>query len=231
MNPQAPPPVPKKAHGCFFYGCITSIILLLVLILGAWLGVHLMIKKGQQIVAEYTDTAPAQLPKSELSDAQTKNLKARVEAFSKAVDAHSNTPPLVLTGPELNALIASNAGTNGASNAVYVTLDGDTIKGQVSLPLDVMDQVPVLRPFHLKGRYLNGACTMQAGVTNGTLGVYIKTLEVKGKPLPQQFMTPLTQQNWADSYNQNPNNGPAFDKYESITVKDSTMIVTPKKNE
>jgi hypothetical protein len=229
MNPQAPPPVPKKAHGCFFYGCITSLILLLVVLLGSYIAVRMVIKKAEKMVAEYTDTAPAQLPKSELSAEQMKNLKARTDAFSKAVDAHSNTPPLVLTGSELNALLATSSNSKNTSNMIFVSLEGDAIKGQVSLPLDALDDAPMLKMFHLKGRYLNGACMMQAGVTNGTLGVYIKTLEVKGKPLPAQFLGALSQKNLADDYNKNPNNSAPFEKYESITVKDSTLIVTPKK--
>ena len=230
MNPQAPPAVPKK-RGCFFYGCITCLVLLLVGMLGIYIGVRVVLHKMDQMVAEYTDTAPMQMPKSELTAEQTKALKARTDAFSKAIAAHSNTPPLVLTGPELNALIADSSNAKNASNAIYVTLEGDAIKGQVSIPLDALDDSPVMKRFHLKGRYLNGACLMQAGVTNGTLGVYIQSLEVKGKPLPAQFMSPLTQKNLAEDYNRNPNNTAAFDKYESITVKDGTMIITPKKNE
>ena len=230
MNPQAPPPVPKKARGCFFYGCITSLVLLLVVLLGGYIAVHVAIKKMERMVADYTDTAPAQLPKSELSSEQMKNLKARTDAFSKAVSAHSNTPPLVLTSQELNALIANNSNSTATSNMIYVSLEGDAIKGQVSFPLDGLEQaMPTLKMFHLKGRYLNGACLMQAGVTNGVLGVYIRSLEVKGKPLPAQFMSQLSQKNLADDYNNNPNNTTPFDKYESITVKDSTMIITPKK--
>lgn len=230
MNPQAQAPTPpKKGHGCFFYGCIISLVLVLVLCLGAFVAFRMVIAKMNRMVTEYTDTTPMALPKVEMSTDDIQKLKARVETFSKAVNAHSNTPPLILTGPELNALIASDKDTKDAANHFFITLEGSSIKGQVSLPLDPVADKPFLRQFHLQGRYLNGSATFSAGVTNGMLGVYIQSIEAKGKPLPPQFTGAFSQQNLADSYNKNPQNGPAFEEYESITVKDGTMMVTPKK--
>lgn len=229
MNAPTPTP-PKKSHGCFFYGCIISLVLLLVLCLSGFLAFRAVVSKMNKMVADYTDTAPVALPKVDMSQADIDKLQARVKAFSQAVDAHSNTPPLVLTGPELNELIALNSkNSKDAEDHIFVTLEGSAIKGQVSLPLDPIADVPPLRMFHLKGRYLNGSATLSAGVTNGVLGVYIQSLEAKGKPLPPQFTAAFGQRNLAEDYNKNPKNGPAFDQYESITVKDSTMIVTPKK--
>jgi hypothetical protein len=228
MNPE--PPLPqKKRRGCFFYGCITCLVMVLVVLLGGFIVTKLLLSKLNRMVAEYTDTAPMTLPKSDISADDMKKLKARVSTFSAAIDAHSNTPPLVLTGPELNALIADNPNAKQFKDSIYVTLDGDAIKGQVSLPLDAFADMPPLSMLHLKGRYLNGSATMKAGVTNGMLGVYMQALEVKGKPMPAQFMTSFSQQNMADSYNKNPNNAAPFEHYESIQVKDSTMIVTPNK--
>ncbi|MDB6021710.1 MAG: hypothetical protein JWQ04_1567 [Pedosphaera sp.] len=229
MTPEAPPQIPKKGHGCFFYGCITSLVLLLLVILGGYLAVHFTIKRVQAMVAEYTDTSPVALPKVEMSADEVKKLKARVAAFSQAVEAHSNAVPLVLTGPELNALLAGNPDAKEFRDAVYVSLEGEAIKGQVSLPLDALDNVPGIHMFHLKGRYLNGAAVFNAGITNDTLSVHIKSLEAKGKPLPAEFLSFFKQQNLAEGANQG-TNAAIFERYESIQVKDSTLIITPKKD-
>ena len=63
-------------------------------------------------------------------------LKDRVEAFRKAVDAGTPTEPLVLTSDDLNALIEENPELKGT---IYVKVEGDEVKGQVSFPLDKLD--------------------------------------------------------------------------------------------
>ena len=73
-------------------------------------------------------------------------LKDRVEAFRKAVEAGTATEPLVLTSDDLNALIEENAELKGK---VYVKIEGDEVKGQVSIPLERLADLPMF-----KGRYL-----------------------------------------------------------------------------
>ena len=48
-----------------------------------------------QLVEEYTATAPRELPKVEMPAEQRQALKDRVEAFRKAVEAGTPTEPLV----------------------------------------------------------------------------------------------------------------------------------------
>jgi len=105
-SPLPPAPPPKK-HGCFFYGCITSLILLLVLAVGIVLGTRFLLSRLNQLVAQYTDTSPTPLPAVELPPEEMKALSDRVAAFSQALDAHSNAAPLILTGPQVNALLAT----------------------------------------------------------------------------------------------------------------------------
>lgn len=232
------PSLQKKKRGCFFYGCIISLVLLL-LFAGAvgfvvWYGVHTM----RGYVAQYTDTSPMQIEKVELPADQLEKLNERIAAFGNAVAAHSNTPPLVLTGPEINAWLSekiqamakTNAAMKSLDGTFFITLEGDEIKGQVSLPLDGLANSAVFRMMNVKGRYLNGAGAFKAAITNGDLFIYVQSLEVKGKPLPPQIMAGLQQQNLAQGVNQQQQNTKALDKFESITVKDSTMVVTPKPN-
>ena len=70
---------------------------------------------------------------------QRQVLKDRVEAFRKAVEAGTPTEPLVLTSDDLNALIEENPDLKGK---IYVKIEGDEVKGQVSIPLDKLDVWP-----------------------------------------------------------------------------------------
>lgn len=221
-----PEPVPQKKRGCFFYGCITCVILLIVVIIGVFVAVKYAVNFGRRMVAEYTDTSPMTLPKEEMPADQLKQLQERVKAFGAAMDSHSNTPPLALTGPEVNELINTSPDLAQFRNHFYVTLEGDEIKGEVSMPLDGITQ---LRKLNVSGRYLNGTGTFKAGVTNGNLFLSIQSLEVKGKPLPGNIVTALQQQNLAEKFNNGQNNA-SLQRIESAQVKDGTLIVTPKSN-
>jgi hypothetical protein len=222
-NPN-PPPVPAKKRGCFFYGCIISLVIVLVLGIGGVLSVMYVVHSVKKAVNEYTQTSAAPLPAVEMPPEELKQLQDRIAAFDSALKSHTNTPPLVLTSRDINALIATNP---QAKNKCYVTLDGEKINGQISFPLDDLANLPGFKMLNLKGRYLNGGATFRAAIENGKLFVYVESLEANGKPAPDSFMAGFRQQNLADGFNQGTNSD-AFAQYESLQVKDSTIIVKAK---
>jgi hypothetical protein len=220
------PEAPEKKRGCFFYGCIISLILLLVFTIGGILTVRYAAGRLNALITEYTDTAPMALPQVNMPLDEYAGLKERVTAFRAALDAHTNAPPLVLTGRELNALIANSPDAKEFKDKVYVSLEGSQIKGQISVPLDKI-QIPLIKT---RGRYLNGSATLDVGITNSVLSVVIQSIEAKGKPLPEKFMAGVRGQNWAQGVNDNPQQSAAVKQIESLEVKDSTMIIKAKAN-
>ena len=219
------PEYPKKRRGCFFYGCITCLVLFLVVGLMGVLVVRYFIGQINAAIVEYTDTSPMALPKSDMPADEVKKLQERVDAFSKAAEAHTNAPPLVLTGREINALLANS--TNELKNYVSVSLDGSEVKGQISLPLEKYFKIWTI---HTQGRYLNGAATMTVGLTNSTLWVKLDSLDVKGTPLPEKFMAGLRGQNMAANANNDPRESEFISRFESIVVTNGTMIFKAKEN-
>jgi hypothetical protein len=219
------PEYPKKRRGCFFYGCITCLVLFLVVGLMAVLAVRYVAGQLNAVIAEYTDTSPMALPKVNMPADEVKKLQERVDAFGKAADAHTNTPPLVLTGLEINALLANNS--SELKDKVYVSLEGSEVKGQISLPLEKYFKIWLI---HTQGRYLNGAATMNVALTNSTLSVLLQSLEVKGKPLPEKFMAGLRGQNMAANANNDPNESAFIGRFESIVVTNGTIILKAREN-
>jgi|ERR1039458_8006966 hypothetical protein len=223
-SPPLPPSAPSpKKHGCFFYGCITSLILLLVLAVGLVLGTHYALKYVNRMVVEYTDTNPAPLPSADLSVDGMKGLLERINAFSQTLDEHSNAAPLVLTGPEVNALLANRPELAPWKGKFVVTFDGSQTKAQISLPLETF-KIPML---DTKGRYLNGRGAFDVTLDNGILSVVVASLEVKGKPVSPQFLAGLQKQNLAASANGG-TNGSVFDQIDSLQVTNSTLVVKAK---
>src|ERR1700704_1168109 len=94
------PPI-KRRRGCLFYGCLTSSILMLVILAGLMLG-YLAIRNG------LTDTKPIPLAAGNLHSAEMDQVRHRVDIFRDEIRSGHSPTPLSLTGDELNALIATD---------------------------------------------------------------------------------------------------------------------------
>jgi len=87
--------------------------------------------------------------------------------------------PLTLTSDEINALIATDPDLQPLKGKLYVTLENEHIKGQLSVSMDEAG-LPMFR-----GRYLNGSGTFSLSLRNGILRLTAQEIAVKGKPLPE----------------------------------------------
>jgi len=225
-----PAPLKQKKHGCFFYGCLTSLVLLVVAGIAIFFAVRFALHQADAIIVQYTDTTPMTIQKVVMPDADLQALHARVDAFTAAMNAHHNPPPLELNGAEITTLLTNTPQMQPFKDSISIALDGDEIKAQLSLPLDaVAVQIPALKTLDVSGRYLNGNGTFKASIVDGKLSVFTQSLTVKGQPVPESVMVTLRQQNLADGFNRGVNPSP-FAQYESIQVKDGMAIITPKPN-
>jgi hypothetical protein len=186
--------------------------LLLVVAVGVYMAYRFVIGK----VDEYTDTEPMELPTLLLTQTELEELNQRLSEFGEAVREGEATEPLVLQGEEINALVANE---EEFRDHVYLTIEDDEIKGQISLPLDQLG---------FKGRYLNGAAGFRVVLQNGDLAVNVTSVEVKGKPFPEEFMQQLRAQNMAEGATEDPEVQAVLEKIESITVEDGRLTITPK---
>src|SRR5215468_5409734 len=116
----------KRRRGCLFYGCLTSCILVLVVLAGLILG-YLKILNA-------FDTKPAALPTVDMSDADMQQVRQRVDTFRSDVRSAHPTQPLTLSANEINALIATDPNMKALKGKVYVAIEDNQVKGQVSVP-------------------------------------------------------------------------------------------------
>ena len=214
MNDSGSTPTGGKRRGCLFYGCLTMVVLALLLCVAAYFTVRLV--KNQ--IYSWTDSAPVKLPKVEMTENEFSALSQRVKAFSDAMDQGKAAVPLVLTDRDINALIARAPNGRDWADKIHVSLDGDQIKGQVSFPLDQ------LVPFG-KGRYLNGEATLRVSLENGVLHVTVQEVKARGKALPEVFMKEMRKQDFAQQVLQDPKSAEAVKKLESIQVQDSRLTI------
>jgi hypothetical protein len=213
---------PRKEHGCFFYGCIAASVLAILLLIALVVGGYLFYQGMLKIINQYTSPTPVELPKVEMPQEDREALHKRFDAFKEAVDKGEDTAPLVLSGDELNVLLADNAAVAGK---VYFIIEGDKLKGQVSLPLDA------LRLPGVKGRYFNGKATFLASLTEGHLIVMVDSAEVNGQPISDQVMAGLRNKNLAEDVAKDPDNAKLLSKLESLEIKDGKITIKAKPKE
>jgi hypothetical protein len=209
---------PKPGRGCFFYGCITGAVLL-ALVLGALLlGLHYV----KKMVNRYTDTKPIELPTVQMPPAEMAQVKQRLEAFEQSVREQHATKPLTLTADDINALIATGGDQQSLKGKVYVSLDGDQVKGELSVPLQDMGLSM------LRGRYLNGTATFNLSFREGKLSVTPQTIQVKGEPLPEVYLREIRKQNLAFAFTNDPGAAAVLKGLAEIQVNEGKLVIEPK---
>jgi hypothetical protein len=214
---------PPRQRGCFFYGCIIASVLVVLMLVLLGVGSYFLYRFVAQAVEQYTATAPRDLPKVEMPADRRESLKKRAEEFAKAVEKGKAVEPLVLTGDDLNALIEEEPDLAQLKGKIYLKIEGDELKGQVSLPLEKFSEMPGLGL--LKGRYLNGEANLKASLINGVLIVTLDSLEVNGQRVPENAMANIRQENLAKDAYKNPKHAEVLRKLESLEIKDGKLII------
>ena len=200
------------------YGCLVGLVLLLMVVLGGLFGLYY----ARKMFNDFTETKPATLPAVRLSRPEIEQLQQRIDNFRQAVRQSKPTGPLNLTADELNALIATDADLKALNGKLYVTLSGNQIEGQLSVPMEAVG----LSLF--KGRYLNGTGKFALSIHNGRLRLYVLSFVAKGRPIPTVYMDEIRKHNLAEGINSDPRAAAALDWLENIKVQDGKLILEPK---
>jgi len=213
---EQPPSKPRR--GCLFYGCLSGTVCLMAILIAFLIGLYQL----KRMLNFYTDTRPVPLPTVQMTPAEIDALKRRIEDFQDAVRSGRATEPLTLSAEELNAMIQNDPNLAQAKGKLYVTIDGDRLKGQLSLPLDELG-LPIFR-----GRYLNGTGLFAIGLRSGDLVVTADSLVVKGKSLPGVYMDKIRSQNLAANLSGNPRASVGLNHLQEIRISDGKLVVVPK---
>ena len=87
-----------------------------------------------------------QLPPVRLSRPEIDQLQQRIDKYRQAVRQGKPTEPLKFTADELNALIATDPDLKPLKEKLYVTLSGNQIEGQLSVPMETVGLVSIQGP-------------------------------------------------------------------------------------
>lgn len=218
----------RKRRGCFFYGCLTVFILMVVGVSFIAISIFFVTRQITNLVADNAEPAAMVLPAvPPATEDEVKALEEKLEAYGKALEGEEGgkaLEPLELTETQINQLIQSEPELKGR---VYFDLEPDKVTGKVSLPLDPFAQFFLLRK--LKGKFLNGEGDFTAEITEreGMLVVRLTSLRLaNGKTLPPQAQAALGRENLAKDLNANPEVMRIVRKLARIEIlKDSVRLV------
>lgn len=210
---------PPKKRGCLFYGCLSMVILGLVLALMLGVGLYVAKRTVTKLVNDYSDTSPQTIETITYPPPQRQALQAQLDAFKAAVDGGKPGIELILNASDLNVLIGENPALRGK---LFLAFDDDKVTGKVSFPLDDYG------PLKLKGRYLNGTAALRVAIESGQLDIRVDSVDVRGKPLPEPLMKELKKNNLAKDAGNNPDQAEQLKKISSLQIKDGKVILRSK---
>ncbi len=211
-----------KKSGCVKYCAIGCAVVLVLAVVGGFIAYRGVKGYVSTMVTQYAATEPQKLPTVECTEQEVADVVARIEDFTGNLKADRPAPELSLTSKDVNMLIEKYPKLKDVAGKAHIEIEGDKIGGDVSVPLDQLGEM-------FKGRYLNGSATFRVEMSAGRLMMFIDSLNIKGQPLPDDFMRTLKMKNLAEEACKNPDFAAMVDKLESITVRDGTIMVTPKK--
>ncbi len=201
--------------GCL-WGCLIAGGLIVGVFLCAGFGLYFFVS-GQ--IEKYSSTTPVELPAVDYTQEEMEALQSRIKTFREKLEA--GQPPeenLVLTADDINAMINADENLRGKA---YVEIEDGKVTGKVSIPLDGVPGG--------SGRYFNGSASFDVSMENGVLIVTVDQAEVKGEPVPEQFLTPLRQENLAKDLYEDPQNAEFMRRFEDIRIEDDKIILRPKR--
>jgi len=171
---------------------------------------------------DLTDDHPLQLPSTGLPLAQLHALQDRIRAFQQAITQRQDTPPLELTDEELNALIETRPEAQPVRGKIFVAIEGNTLKGQLSVRMGEL-RFPVFR-----NRYLNGWATFRVELVNDMLRVSVEDFSSPRRRLPTVYMDKLREQNLVKSFRSDARFEAALERLKAVEVRDGRLVVTAK---
>jgi hypothetical protein len=218
--------IPKpgnKRKACLVYGCLGLFLFAMIGLVGAYFAVRYVRREVAGVVEKYSQAQSIPLPELTLSVEERKALKTRVTEFGQKLrEGTAAGEELILTGDEINVLLAESPGLRPLGDQVRVRLEDTRVLGTISLPLSQFG------PSKMAGRYLNGESVLNLSLSNGLPRLFIEDLKVQGQTLPAGVMLALRGVNLAERMVENPEFKKVTERFDSVRVSEGKLILKSK---
>jgi hypothetical protein len=211
----APPPPERKRRGCL-YSCGCATIALVLLFIGLAVAAYFGFLYA---VNSVSSDQPIPLPEATMAPEAQQDLNARLGAFQAALNGAAPPTSLELTSDELNTLLRTHPKAQPFGQWLYVTIEGDKISSQVSVPGDELGLPGTA------GRYFNGVADLDISLTGGRLAVFLNGLTLNGTVLPESALQGISSRNLAEQVNDDADIRQRLQQLDTIAVRDGRLII------
>ncbi|MEM7698293.1 MAG: hypothetical protein AAF236_07820 [Verrucomicrobiota bacterium] len=214
--------------GCTFcgFGCLALIVATVCLVVAAVWGLNYYVDKG---IAQYTSSEPVALEREPIDPQTAESANLRFDLFRNALANDEEIPPLLLTGDDINALIASHPSLEPFADQVYIRIVEDRLAASLSLDLDSLDLPPIpLVGDALEGRYLNAEAVLTLDFVDGAPDIRLVDITVDGQSVPASVMTTVASEDLLKDLRDDPQFRRSVQQVGDMRIEDGYLIVTPK---
>lgn len=219
MEQQTSTPETKKKRGCFFYGCLTFSILLVIAIVFAGTGLYLGYKNVSSTLTEIAENEPALINTESYTDEEVEATMVKIGKFLSSVKEDLPGEPLVLSAREINSLIQTEDDLAPFRDRIKVDFEGDKVNAQISAPLSI---------FNMPDKYLNGQATVRIGQGKNGVELYLEEIRVKDRTLPSAIMTLLRETDLVEELRKDSDNREFLEHLDRVQLQNGRLIIYGK---
>jgi hypothetical protein len=184
MNTWVEAPPRRKGLGCFGRGCLILLVFVIVLAIACLAGMywglhrHSALFYGSYWLAKTRSIAeaPTPVPEFSTSDQQIQLVRERWQDFEQKARA-AQPAKIELSADDINALIATSEDARGK---VFVSIDGNLLRWQASLPIGGI----LGRP----GYYFNGDVIIELNGAQSLDSPRFNRIIINGEQAPTDFL-------------------------------------------
>lgn len=184
MNTWVEAPPQRKGLGCFGRGCLILLVFVIVLAIAGFAGMswglhrHSALFYGSYWLAKTRSfaEAPTPVPQFSGSEQQVQLAQERWQEFEQKTRA-GQPAEIELSADDINALISTSEGVRGK---VFVSIDGDLPRLQVSVPIGEF--------FGKPGYYFNGDVIIGVNGTQSLDNPQFNRITINGEQAPIDFL-------------------------------------------
>ena len=210
-------PQEKPARGCFFWGCLSVIVVSLLIVIGVPVAGFFWVRSA---VLRYTADEAAVIKVVEIPREEVEQLNKRLRSFLKGMDGGGAVNDLVLSEKDINALIEQDEELRGR---VYIRIKDGKIGGDVSIPADIAPGG--------SGRFFNASALFDVSVKNGFLWVSLSDASVNGEPIPAIFLNTIAEENLLKDLYEDKDSAKILQKIESVRIEEDKIILRARMND
>jgi len=212
--------------GCFAKGCLTLVVVAVVLSVVLIGGVLFVVNRG---INMFTATAPVQIQIRPATPAELQLAKAKLDSLRSAIRNRVETT-IEFTADDVNALLQNEPEFRGTRNHARVAIANSIVSLELSAPLDSAQWS------RLKRRWFNGKIQFGFSYVDDNFDFEVRSAEANGYQFPRVLLSAEVMQSFNRSFNdsfrrESARRGDANDLWRHIrmaTVQNDKLIVTTR---